>query len=280
MALQRYVNLGKVSVYVQNPSGQTVIVHPFRESLDDRSRRADAIYVVEGEFWARYMSQAGPLHRFPLPKSFGRETFPALPVHHLDGRPDDGAILTDGAARPQVAAVATPGRFRAAGDVITPQGKIRRRNPITGEDEEVDDIPANRNVLPPVNLPGQTPPQLRVSIVDFMESRGIDTLEKFDALTDKDLLSIPGMHAHAIPRLRENVREFMRKQAEAADPAREARMSVGATDGTTSVVAPSGDTVSKPTKIEPLKKAKKRKAEPTLGERIKKEPPVNLKRKK
>lgn len=269
MALQRYVNLGKVPVYVQNPNGQTVIVHPFREAIDERSRRADAIYVVEGDFWARYMSQAGPLHRFPLPKSFGRETFPALPVHHLDGRPDDGAILTDGTARPQVAAVAAPGRFRVAGDVITPAGKIRRRNPITGEDEEVDDIPANRNVLPPTNPPGPVPPQLRVSIVEFMEQRGITTVERFDALTDEEMLAIPGMHPHALPRLRANIRDFLSKQAEAAKPS-DARTSVGMTDGETEVVAASGDTVSNPTKVEPPRKAKKRKPDP----------PANLKRKK
>lgn len=163
--------------------------------------------------------------------------------------------------------------------MITPEGKIRRKNPLTGEDEEVDDIPANRNVLPPTNAPGPMPEQLRVSIVEFMESRGIDSAEKFKALTDEELLKIPGMHPHAVPHLRRNVLSFLERQQALAEAATtpEAKLSTGATDGETSVVM--GDTVSNPTKIEPPKKAKSRKPK-TLGERVVKDPPVNLKRQK
>lgn len=103
---------------------------------------------------------------------------------------------------------AVPGRFRAAGDVLTPEGKIRRRNPITGEDEEVEDTLANRNVLKPVNEPGQGTPQLRESIIDYLEQKGIETLAQFDALTNEQLLKIPGMNPLAVPRVRENMRQL------------------------------------------------------------------------
>lgn len=219
MAIQRYVNLNKTSVNLPSPSGQPTTIHPFREALDDRARRPDALYVVEGEFWSRYMNgtPTSALQRFPLPRSFARDSFPALPVYHCDGRKDDGAEFTDGSERAQVAAAATPGRYRAAGDVITPSGMIRRRNPLTGEDEEVPDIPANRNVLKPLNAPGEDPEQLRRSIIDYMTEKGVTTVEQFDALSDAELGKIPGMHPLAIPRLRENLRTFLTTQGEKAD---------------------------------------------------------------
>ena len=221
MALQRYVNLNKVAVSIQNPKGQSIMVSPFRESLDDRSRRTDAIYVVEGEFWQRYMNgtPTSALQRFPLPAAFGRESFPPLPVHHLDGREVDGQMLTSGAERAQVAAVASLGRYRAAGDVLTPAGKIRRTNPLTGLDEEIEDTPANRNVLPPLNAPGPSPDQLRVSVIDYMTEKNITTAEQLDALSDEALLKIPGLHPHAVPRLRENLRQFLQQQSQAKVPA-------------------------------------------------------------
>lgn len=212
MQPKRFVNLNKAPAYVQDPRGVTVAIRSFREALDDQLRKSDGLYVVEGDFWEKYVSgtAAGPLHHFPQPRGFGRESFPALTVHYRDGRPGDGEFLTDGSPRTPVAAQAVPGRYRVAGDVITKQGKIRRRNPETGEDEEVEDTPANRTVLKPVNEPGPPPEQLRKSIIDYLEEKQVSTLEQFNQLTDEQLIAIPGMHPNALPQVRDNMRKLFK----------------------------------------------------------------------
>lgn len=225
----RFVNLNKAPCYIQDARGSTVMVRPFGEALNENTRRADATYVLEGAFWNRYThgGRAGPLHPFPVPASFGIANLPPIQVHHFDGRADDGRTRTDGSSMDAVAVRPLPGKIRAAGDVITPTGKIRRRNPDTGVDEEVDDTPANRSVLKPINPPGiQEPPaKLKRSIIDYLEEHKIASVEQFDALTDAQLLSVPGMNPLALPRLRANMRSLLIAQA----------------TRTGAVIAPSGD---------------------------------------
>lgn len=218
MQVKRFVNLNKAPTYIQDQKGGTFMVRPFQETLLDTTRRSDAVYVLEGAFWEKYAQsgKAGPLHPFPTPAAFGRETLPPVQVHRLDGSEGDGRTRTDGTSMDTIAVAAVPGKFRAAGDVLTPEGKIRRKNPTTGLDEEVEDTPENRNVLKPLNEPGVHEPgtQLKRSVIDYLEEMKIGSVEQFDALTDEQLLAIPGMNALALPRLRENIRGLLLKQVE------------------------------------------------------------------
>lgn len=207
----RFVNLTHGRVHIQDQAGRTIVVQPFRESLNEFSRRADGLYVLEGEWWSRYVSAAGPLSSMPEPAQFALDAFPAYSGAQVDRRVVAGPAPA--VAPGAVAAQALPGVFRGAGDVITAEGKIKRWNPVTQRDELLDDIPENRNMHHPLHDPKAVVDpdrdRIREGIIAWLEEEGIETIEQFDARTDADLMRIPGVGAHNIAKLRTGIRKLL-----------------------------------------------------------------------
>jgi len=204
-ATQRFVNLGKSRTQIVGPEGERLIVMPFSESLHPSTFKKDALYVLEGEFWGRYVSQAGPLFPFPIPAAFGIEEFPALRA-----RREDGVLVELGGVplvsqAPGVAVAARMGVYRIAADVLTADGKIKRTLP-NGTIELLDDTPENRTRFAdadPVNVKN---PQIKDGIVAWLERMHITTLDEFIALNDTVMLKIPGITPQSLPHIRENMK--------------------------------------------------------------------------
>jgi len=206
-ATKRFVNLGKSRTQIVGPEGERLIVMPFSESLHPATFKQDAIYVLEGEWWGRYVSQAGPLFPFPIPAAFGIEEFPALRA-----RREDGVLVELGGVPlvttpPGLAVAARMGTYRIAADVLTPDGKIKRQLP-DGSIELLEDTPENRTQFAdadPVNVKN---PQIRDGILAWLERMHVNTLADFIALNDTVLLKIPGITPHSLPHIRENVKKL------------------------------------------------------------------------
>lgn len=223
-ARPRFVNLNKTRTYVPGPDGQQVIVMPFEDTLNDHTRRPDAVYVVEGEWWRQFVGGSGPLFPFPAPREYGLDAFPTLVGKNYRisavPLPTDGAADASGSS---VAAVARMGRPRLAGDVITPDGKIRKVDTATGQEILVDDTPENRHLVHSEIARSQgaaisTPSEdrnapLRRSIIDELERLGIDSHVQFAALPDETLLRIPGINSQNLPILRKNTEDLLKRIA-------------------------------------------------------------------
>lgn len=201
---QRFVNLGKSRTQIIGPKGERLLVMPFSDSLNSATVKKDALYVLEGEFWGRYVSQAGPLFPFPVPSAFGIESFPSL-----SARREDGSVVELGGVPLHVASaghavVARMGTYRIAADILTPDGKIKRELP-DGTIELLEDIPENRTQVDGdrVNVKN---PEVTDGIVKWLERMHVDTVEKFNALSDEVMLKIPGITAHSLPHIRANMR--------------------------------------------------------------------------
>jgi len=226
VAQPRFVNLNPSRTYVTGPDGQQVIVAPFDDFLHERQRKADAIYVLEGEWWGRYVGDKGPLFPFPAPREYGVAAFP--PVSGAQRRvcavPGEGgdrhsSVGGDGGA---IRAQARMGRYRAAGDVLTPGGKIRATDPLTGKDVLLDDTPENRHAVHsrvaaergggPVEPENEDPnAPLKRSIIDTLEDMGVESHRQFAELSDETLLRIPGVNAHNLPHLRRNIGDLLKR---------------------------------------------------------------------
>jgi hypothetical protein len=206
-ATKRFVNLGKSRTQLVGPNGERLIVMPFAESLHPNTHKADALYVLEGEWWTRYVSAAGPLFPFPVPAAFGVESFPALVALRDDGE----RVELDGdpirATAPGVAVAARMGTYRIAADVLTPDGKIKRTLP-DGTIELLEDTPENRTQFAdadPVNVKNQ---EIKDGIVAWLERMHVSTLEDFEGLSDEVMLKIPGVTSQSLPHIRANVRKM------------------------------------------------------------------------
>jgi hypothetical protein len=217
-AILRFVNLSKGRTTVPGPRGQTVIIEPFEDSLDPRTRKADAVYVVEGAFWRKYVTPDGvgsQLAPFPRPASYGRESFPEdLVALRDDGEFVDAASGEVSHGGGDAAVQASPPVRRVAGDVITPRGLIRRTNPLTGVEELVPDIPENRNMrhsLDTDEAVNVKNPEIKDGIVAWMERMGIDSAVKLAALDDNTMLKIPGVTGNSLPQLRQNLMRYFRE---------------------------------------------------------------------
>jgi len=248
-ATQRFVNLGKARTTMPNPEGQDITVHPFEECLNPRTRRPDAVYVVEGEFWERYAGGHGAaLATFPRPASYGVAAFPEdLAALRADGSMVDSAgnaVDTDAGA---IAVQAGATKKRIAGDVITPEGKIRRTNPLTGVEELVEDTEANRNMqhsrtldedrVELINVKHQ---EIQGGIMAWMERMGIESAEQLADMSDDTLATIPGVELVMVKQLRENLTHHFQGLAERV-PAENTPVGAVAATASVSAVLPADD---------------------------------------
>lgn len=203
----RFVNLNRTRVQVLDPQGRPIFVFPFHEGVG-RARRADAVYVVEGEHWRRFVSDAGPLYPFPSPTHYGLETFPELRVQRDSG---EQRTLSGAAAEPASALVGSVqdlaaglGRFRAKGDLIR-QGKKVVEDPETGRTYLIDDPGA----------PAGAREEMRKSVFDYLTDLGVNSVQDFRALSDEVLLAIPGLGSAQLSMLRRNVEIYFSQVAKA-----------------------------------------------------------------
>lgn len=206
-ATQRFVNLGKSRTQIVSPEGERLIVMPFSESLHPSTFKQDAIYVLEGEWWGRYVSQAGPLFPFPIPAAFGVEAFPALRARREDG----GSVELGGVPlvtqAPVLAVAARMGIYRIAADVLTPDGKIKRTLP-DGTIELLEDTPENRTHFADADPVNVKHPQIKDGILAWLERMHITTHAAFVALSDTVMLKIPGITPHSLPHIRANMKKL------------------------------------------------------------------------
>lgn len=200
---QRFVNLGKSRTQITGPKGEHILVMPFSESLSPNTYKEAATYILEGEFWGRYVSQAGPLFPFPIPAAFGIPTFPALHARNEAGDRVELGGVPHHVQSPGHAVVARLGTYRIAADILTSDGKIKRELP-DGTVELLDDTPENRTSFDadPINVKN---PEVRDGIAKWLERMHVDTVEKFNALSDGVLLKIPGITPHSLPHIRKNM---------------------------------------------------------------------------
>ena len=212
-ATKRFVNLGRARTTLPGPAGHPVIVHPFEESLNRRTYRADAVYVLEGDFWGRYATGVhSQLNRFPRPSQYGRESFPTLAALLEDGTRVDLASATLDASGGAQHVQASPGKRRLTGDVITPEGMIRRTLP-DGTVTLVDDTPENRHLLHSEVAGVETTrnPEIRGGIETWLKEMHVSSYQEFSDLPDEVLLKIPGVSAANLPAIRENVGRVLRE---------------------------------------------------------------------
>lgn len=218
-ATKRYVNLGKCRTMLPGPDGQSVTVHPFEESLNPQTIRADANYVLEGDFWARYATGSySQLCRFPRPSQYGRTSFPSLFVLREDGSrveldsvdvddQDDGQHVSAGRGVPRIAA-----------DVVTAEGMLRSTLP-SGEVVLLEDTPENRNMAhSEVGVVNERNPEIREGIMQWLTDMHVETFSEFSSLSDDVLLKIPGVSSHNLPAIRENIGSVLRKMEELEHP--------------------------------------------------------------
>lgn len=228
-ATRRFVNLNKTRTYIPGPDGQQVIVMPFEDSLSEHTRKSEATYVVEGDWWAQFVGAAGPLFPFPSPRAYGLETFPDLPASCRRSDETGPARVRADAQGADVAVAASLGRRRATGDVLTPDGRIRTRDPITGEERLLPDTPENRNMVHSDFRTGRATAlrdsnSFRQSFLDEMERLGIMSHKQFLELPDATMLQIPGVTEQNLPFLRKNIGDYLARletaddESEAAPP--------------------------------------------------------------
>jgi hypothetical protein len=257
---ERYVNLGKTRTVIQGPDGQTIVVLPFDDVFHEFAHKRNGTYVLEGEFWRRYVSTAGPLHPFPRPEQFGRTSFPPLVARHASGVLVDVETGAAVSSPDSLAALAASGKIRLAGDVLTPEGKIRRTLP-NGEIELVDDTPENRTRLSEESgVVNERNPQIRDGITAWLERMHVSTAEEFAALSDDVLLKIPGVSHEALPHIRANMTEYLRakERLAAVIPTPPGETAATATRSIDDLFDDSADAVDAP--VPKKKKAAKKKA--------------------
>lgn len=217
---KRFVNLGTARTMLPGPDGHPVCVHPFAESLNPRTCRADATYVLEGEFWSRYATGVhSQLRPFPRPSQYGLVSFPAMAARREDGSfVDLDGDLLDGASGGQHVQ-ASPGKRRLAGDVITPEGKIRKTMP-NGEIVLLDDTPENRNMVhsETAGLETERNPTIKGGIEKWLADMNITSFREFAALSDAVLLKIPGVTAHNLSAIRANIGDVFRRMDDMEQP--------------------------------------------------------------
>lgn len=216
---QRFVNLGKSRTQIIGPAGERILVMPFAESLHPNTYKEDATYVLEGEFWGRYVSQAGPLFPFPTPAAFGVESFPALHARNEEGELVELGGVPLPVTAPGHAVAARLGTYRIAADILTQDGKIKRELP-DGTIELLEDTPENRTQIDGERVNVKNP-EVTDGIAKWLERMHVDTVEKFNALSDDVMLKIPGITPQSLPHIRANMRKVYEDTlaSEAADVA-------------------------------------------------------------
>jgi len=205
---KRFVNLGKSRTQILDPNGTRIIVMPFSESLHANTHKADALYVLEGDYWGRYVSQAGPLFPFPIPAAFGLTAFPALRALGIDGEfvELEGVPLRVQSGGQAVAA--RMGTYRIAADVLTPDGHIKRTLP-DGSIELLEDTAANRTKFADADPVNTKNPQIKDGILSWLERMHVTSAADFSALSDEVMLKIPGVTPHSLPHIRANVHKML-----------------------------------------------------------------------
>lgn len=205
-ATKRFVNLGKSRTQIIGPEGERLIVMPFSESLHPNTHKDDALYVLEGEWWTRYVSAAGPLFPFPVPAALGVESFPRLRARCTDGSTVELEGVPIRAPSPGVAVAGRVGTYRIAADVLTRDGKIKRTLP-DGTIELIEDTPENRTRIDGESI-NEKNPEIKDGIVAWLERMHVSTLADFNSLSDDVMLKIPGVTAQSLPHIRANIRKL------------------------------------------------------------------------
>ena len=213
-ATKRFVNLGKSRTHILGPKGERLTVMPFSESLHPNTYKDSALYILEGEFWGKYVSAAGPLFPFPIPAAFGREAFPALRALCDDGSTVELEGEPVRATPPGIAVAARAGTYRIAADVLTPDGKIKRTMP-DGTIKLLEDTPENRTQFADAEQVNVKNPEIKDGIVAWLERMHVNTLEDFNGLSDDVMLKIPGVTPQSLPHIRENVRKLFKETPKA-----------------------------------------------------------------
>ena len=203
----RFVNLGRSDTSVPREDGRGhITVRPFKECTSPTTTHSDGVYVVTGEYFARFYSDVGgaqsQLCPFPRPEDFGVEEFPCFGE---DGRVDVEAGSGLAAHMSGAMVKARMGKVRLEGIVIRPT-KDGPKKVVDREDGSQDliDLTADERLAYSEDREERTRGALEV-----LESLGVETFGDFQAVSDEDLMkAMPVLKPPAVSQFRENVRAF------------------------------------------------------------------------
>lgn len=133
MSEPRFINTSSHPVYVNDPNGHQVIVRPYRELTQFHWRKEEECVMVG----AHYANFPGLLEPFPAESVVAAPPAPVVDV-------PQGVDASAG-----VGAQASPGRYKATGDVLRPDGSIKKDGEdladsvaVEGQDDGKQDEPA------------------------------------------------------------------------------------------------------------------------------------------
>lgn len=189
----RFVNLQRGAVSVLDKQGRQVLVHPW----EHRGHYADAVHVVEGEWYSQFCGPMQQLAPFPdgdaIPAGVTRDDGSQVLAGEFadDPVPDSPPDTTAPSA---VTVQARRGRFRATGDLIR-GGRV-----VAPEQMNVEDVKTSQAALAEALGEMWVAPLARL---------GIFTVRQLMDAPQAVLLTLPGATPAGVAELRESVVAFL-----------------------------------------------------------------------
>lgn len=209
-----FVNLQDGNVQVPREDGRMISVAPWSER---RLKKPQAIYEVEGEHFARFVSAQGPL--YPKPKE-EKATFPESRVATLQApatlqpvgtlvRPGGGPTLqpvpeegegepADAAADPAAAGAAEDGGAPADAAPADPSA-VDPNDPFAGADDDADATANEDGAAPPADAPGTDEPRDNLALLPKVGDELAGALANagfptFQSIVDADVKALAEVH--------------------------------------------------------------------------------------